>query len=142
MVRDYLNTLKSRGNFSWSELSSLSGLPDATIRKIFSGETADPRLDTVTKLVIAMGGSMNELVSIKEKNDDHDEEDIQMNAITAIQQVYEARISDLKETNAEHTNSLKKDKHYLAITVCILGAVLLLFLLMDLLMGSVGWIRY
>lgn len=51
MVREYLTALKNKGNFSWSDLSGLSGLPDATIRKIFSGETADPRLET------AMGGS-------------------------------------------------------------------------------------
>ena len=67
MVKDYLNALKNKGNFSWSDLSNLSGIPDATIRKIFSGETADPRLETVVKLVTAMGVSMDELVNGGEK---------------------------------------------------------------------------
>ena len=61
MVKEYLTALKNKGNFSWSDLSNLSGLPDATIRKIFSGETADPRLETVVKLVAAMGGSLDEM---------------------------------------------------------------------------------
>ena len=61
MVKNYLTSLKNKGNFSWSELSEMSGLPDATIRKIFSGETADPRFETVAKLVMAMGGSLDEI---------------------------------------------------------------------------------
>lgn len=136
MVKDYLNALKNKGNFSWSDLSNLSGLPDATIRKIFSGETADPRLETVVKLVNAMGGSMDELVNGEKK------EEVEMNAIMAIKEVYEARIADIKQSSAEHTSSLQRDKRYLAITVCILGIVLILFLVMDLMMGNIGWIRY
>lgn len=136
MVKDYLTALKNKGNFSWSDLSSLSGILDATIRKIFSGETADPRLETVAKLVNAMGGSMDELVNGEKK------EEVEMNAVIALKEVYEARIADIKESAAEHTKSLQKDKKNLFIMVCTLGAFLLVFLLVDLLMGSVGWIRY
>lgn len=136
MVREYLVALKDKGNFSWSELSSLSGLPDATIRKIFSGETADPRFETVLKLVTAMGGSMDEIV------DGPQEGETEMNAIIAIKEVYEARIEDLKTSAAEHIASLTKDKHFLAMIVCVLGAVLIGSLLVDLFIGSVGWIRY
>ncbi len=137
MVKDYLNALKNKGNFSWSDLSNLSGIPDATIRKIFSGETADPRLETVVKLVTAMGGSMDELVNGGEKK-----EEVEMNAIMAIKEVYEARIADIKESSAEHTKSLQRDKMHLTVVACILGMILILFLLVDLLVGSVGWIRY
>ena len=137
MVKDYLNALKNKGNFSWSDLSNLSGIPDATIRKIFSGETADPRLETVVKLVTAMGGSMDELVNGGEKK-----EEVEMNAIMAIKEVYEARIADIKESSAEHTMSLQRDKMHLTVVACILGMILILFLLVDLLVGSVGWIRY
>ena len=136
MVRDYLIALKNKGNFSWSDLSNLSGLPDATIRKIFSGETADPRFETVVKLVNAMGGSLNELT----ENDKG--EDPEMNAIIAIKEVYEARIQDIKASSSEHVESLKKDKTFLAIAVCVLGGFLLCALLVDLFIGSIGWIRY
>ena len=136
MVKEYLNALKQKGNFSWSDIASLSGLPDATIRKVFSGETADPRFDTVLKLVTAMGGSMEELINGKH------EVEADMNAIIAIKEVYEARISDIKTSTAEHAASLKKDKHYLAVLVCVLGAILIGSLLVDLFIGSVGWIRY
>lgn len=101
-MREYLISLKNKGNYSWSDLSNLSGLPDATIRKIFSGETSDPRFETVAKLVTAMGGSLNEIV------DEPQEGDLDMNAIIAIKEVYEARISDLKTASSEHIRSLSK----------------------------------
>ena len=131
-----MNDLKTKGNFSWSELSNLSGIPDATIRKIFSGETADPRLETVVKLVAAMGGSLDELVS------GHKNAEVETNAITAIKEIYEARIADLKASSADHTNSLEKDKKYLSIAVCVLSILLILFVVLDLMLGSIGWIRY
>ena len=128
--------LKNKGNFSWSDLSALSGLPDATIRKIFSGETADPRLETVVKLVTAMGGSMDEMMGAEKK------EDIEMNAIMAIKEVYEARIADIKASSTEHINSLKKDKRYLFAAFSVLAVFLLLILAADVLIGGSGWIRY
>ncbi len=136
MIKDYLISLKNKGNFSWSDLSNLSGLPDATIRKIFSGETADPRFETVVKLVTAMGGSLNEIIESKEG------EEQEMNAIIAIKEVYEARINDIKTASSEYAESLKKDKRYLAIAVCVLGIFLLSALLVDFFVGSVGWVRY
>ena len=114
----------------------MSGLPDTTIRKIFSGETSDPRFETVAKLVTAMGGSMNDII---EKNQ---EEEIEINSIIAIKEVYEARIADLKSASIELTSLLRKDKKYLATVTCVLGAVFIGFLIFDLFVGSVGWIRY
>ena len=136
MVKDYLNALKSKGNFSWSDLSNMSVLPDATIRKIFSGETADPRLDTVAKLVNAMGGSLDELVG-REK-----EAEVEKTAIMSLSDVYEARIADIKASSESHIESLRRDKRYLAAAVFVLGIILIIFLLIDLLIGTVGWIRY
>ena len=65
MVKDYLKTLKDKGDFTCAELSNLSGIPEATIRKIISGETPDPRFETVSKLVNAMGGSIDDILGRK-----------------------------------------------------------------------------
>lgn len=137
MVKDYLTSLKKRGNFSWSDLSEMSGLPDATIRKIFSGETADPRFETVARLVNAMGGSLDEIVG-KAK----EEEKPEINAISTIKEIYETRIEDIKKSSEEHIESLKKDKKHLAIACAVLGLFLIGWLLVDLMIGSVGWFRY
>ena len=136
MVKDYLNALKNKGNFSWAEISNLSGIPEPTIRKILSGETTDPRFDTVTKLVSAMGGSMNDILEHKK------EEDLEMNAIIALKEVYESRISDIKEHLGEHIGALRKDKHVLAIVAGTLMMVLIGLLILDISLGSHGWVRY
>ena len=69
MVKDYLNALKKAGNYSWAEIENQSGIPEATARKIFSGETSDPRLETVARLVIAMGGNMDDAINNQKKKE-------------------------------------------------------------------------
>ena len=91
MVRDYLNALKNKGNFTYAELSNLSSIPEATIRKIFTGETPDPRFDTVAKLVAAMGGTLDDAFSTKK------EKVIEANVVTEFKAVYESRIESLHE---------------------------------------------
>ena len=132
MIKDYLNQLKTTGGYSWAEIANLSGIPEATVRKVFSGETADPRFETVAKIVTAMGGSLGDAVNSKEGKD------IEMNAILALKEAYEDRIKDIKE----HIASLSKDKRILAITAGSLMIVMLGVLIADLSLGSFGWVRY
>lgn len=136
MVRDYLVSLKNKGNFSWNDLSEMSGLPDTTIRKIFSGETADPRFETVVRLVSAMGGSLDDILGKKE------EEKIEINAILALKDTYELRISEMKLSSSELISSLRKDKKCLAIVSVSLLFFYSAFIVVDFFMSSVGWIRY
>lgn len=142
MVKEYLKSLKDKGNYSWSDISTASGLPEATIRKIFSGETADPRFETVVRLVSAMGGSLDKIHDIEQAEKIKKDEDSQMQALMAIKEVYEERIKDIKASSAEHLQSLKRDKRILAVAFCVLGAFLIGILLVDLFIGSIGWIRY
>ena len=69
---------------------------------------------------------------------DAKEESIEMNSIMTMKSIYEGRIDDIKE----HMESLKKDKRHLTIAVCVLAAVLLIFITVDVLVGSIGWIRF
>ena len=145
MIKEYLKHLKTSGNFSWQDISRTSGLPEATIRKIFSGETPDPRFETVARLVRAMGGSLNQLNDIENAEQSiksEKTEDAQIKSLTAVKELYEERIKEIKESSAEQVHSLKRDKKILAVTVGILASVLLGILLLDLCVGSAGWIQY
>lgn len=139
MVRDYLNALKNKGNFKFSELSNLSGVPEATIRKIFTGETPDPRFDTVAKLVSAMGGTLDDAFSTKK------EKDIEANVVTELKANYEIHIENLRERIADMNEAiefLKRDRKILGIITGILVAVLVLLLVFDIAIGSHGWVQY
>ena len=142
MIKEYLKELKANGNFSWNDISEASGLPEATIRKIFSGETVDPRFETVVRLVSAMGGSLSKINEIEKESKIEKNDDSQIKALIAVKEVYEERIKDIKSSFAEHIQSLKRDKRILAVTVCILILFLISTLLMDLFIGNIGWLRY
>lgn len=114
MIKTGLNELKNKVKISCAEWSKLSNVPEATIRKILSGETDDPRLETVARLVVSAGGSMDDLVGIKK------EEKIEANAMLTLKEAYESRIADIKE----HMNSLKQDKKiFLIAAAALLGVV-------------------
>lgn len=142
MIKEYLKYLKVNGGFSWHDISSASGLPEATIRKIFSGETADPRFDTVVRLVSAMGGSLDKINAIEKVEKVEITEDEQMKALIALKDVYEERIKDIKASSEENIKTLKKDKKILTIAVFILSVFLIGALVVDLFIGSFGWLRY
>ena len=132
MVKEYLHTLKSAGNYSWSDIANLSGIPEATVRKVFSGETADPRFETIAKLVISMGGDMNDAMDNKKKKE------IEISSTITLKESCEMRLEDQKEYIA----SLKKDKKILAIAVGSLILFVVVLLVLDILVGSYGWVRH
>lgn len=142
MIKEYLKYLKTNGNFSWNDISSASGLPEATIRKIFSGETADPRFETVVRLVSAMGGSLDKINAIEKVQNVDISDDAQIKALNALKEVYEERIKDIKQSSTEQIQSLQRDKKILIIIVCVLSTLLVGALLVDLLIGTVGWLRH
>lgn len=132
MVIDYLNILKNKGNFKFSELSNLSGIPETTIRKIFTGETPDPRFETVAKLVAAMGGSLDDAFSTKK------EKNIEANVVTELKAAYDLRIENLRE----QLEFIKRDRKILGIIAGILVAVIIALFAFDIALGTHGWVRY
>ena len=139
MVKDYLNTLKIKGNFTTADISKLSGIPEATVRKILSGETADPRLETIVKLVASMGGSMDDIAGGKK------EIEIENNAVMVLKEAYESRIEALRERIDDikkYAESLHRDKKMLGIAVLALGLLLVGLLVFDIALDSNGWLRH
>ena len=146
--RKYLLTLKERSGMSWAELSAATQLPDSTIRKIFSGDTSDPRLETISLTVTAMGGSLDDMLTGQPLQDSKppdakssvDPSNSQSEA--SLRRAYERRLFEVKMSSERYIRSLKRDKLLLFIISCTLTAILLLFLALDLALGSAGWIRY
>ena len=147
MIIDYLNALKNKGNFTYEAIAKLSGIPESTVKNIMTGKTEDPRFETLSKMVYAMGGSMDE-VNSRTKG-----EDVEMNSVILIKELYEARlaaakehsqerIKDIKESNDKHIETLKTNNKRLWITATALVVFVLGIIIFDALLGNVGWIRY
>lgn len=123
----YLNTLKSNGKYSWADLSSGTGIPQSTIRDIFSGKTACPSFETLSKLIIYMGGDMSAIVDAQPT----EEGDSMTAIIAALTATYESYIA-----------SLKHEKRVWTVFALVLSAFVLAVLLWDITHGGMGYIRY
>ena len=66
MLATQLKLLKEKRKLTTQQLSDLSGVPVGTINRILSGQTDNPSFQTVCDLVMAMDGSLDELVGIQE----------------------------------------------------------------------------
>ena len=118
MVKDYLTTLKNAGDFSWAEISNISGYPESTIRKIFSGETADPRFETVAKIVLGMGGNLDDAISSSKKKE------IEVSSTISLKESCDQRLADQRE----YIDSLKRDKKMLGVAVAVLTSIIIITL--------------
>ena len=126
-IRAYLTELKNRSGMSWTALEKATGISESAIRKIFSGETADPRFGTVQSLVNAMGGSMEGAGS--EKEAEHGD-------------IYAEHIEEIRRNAEKQIRSLRRDKTILAFTTGILLLIIIALMVLDLAFGTKGWIRY
>ena len=154
MLPTYLNTLKNQGNFTLETISNLSGIPEATVKNILSGKTEDPRFETVSAIVKAMGGSLDAIYCATKK------EDVEANSIITLKETYEQRIRDIKEhydarladtkehyerilaNKKEHIDTIQLDKRWFRIATCICAFALVVLFIVELLTPGLGWFRY
>lgn len=125
MISNQLKLLKERRKLTNQQLSDLSGVPIGTINRIMAGQTDNPSFQTVCDIVMAMDGSLDELVGIKEET--HQEK---KTANKEIIHLYESMLAN-KE----------KWMHRLFICCCILMAVLIGIVIFDLTNPQIGFFQ-
>lgn len=100
-VKDYLVALKDAGKFTFEDIANISGIPIATIRNIYSGKTPDARFGTIAKIVISLGGDLNELIGYEKKKE------IEVNSTVSLKETYEMRIADIIKSYEERIEDIK-----------------------------------
>jgi transcriptional regulator with XRE-family HTH domain len=115
---------------STKDIADRCGLPSETVRSIIGGKTPDPRLSTVTSIVNALDGSLDEIgEGIKPE---------EQNMSESVIELYEQRLKD----KDERIKAVIRDKRIYMITVGVLVLILIGFFVVDILIGSEGWIVY
>ena len=61
MWLDALKSMKEKSNLTAAEIAAGAGVPKPTLEKILSGETKDPRLPTMRKIVYFLGYKLEDL---------------------------------------------------------------------------------
>ena len=100
-VREYLHALMKTGNFTYEDAANLSGIPLQTVRNIITGKTPDPRFGTVAKIIISLGGDLNEIVGYEKKKE------IEVNSTVSLKETYEMRIADLVKSYEDRITDVK-----------------------------------
>ncbi len=100
-VREYIVALKNTGNFSYEDIANLSGIPLQTVRNIYTGKTPDPRFATVAKIIISLGGDLNEIIGYEKKKE------IEVNSTVSLKETYEMRIADLIKSYEDRIADIK-----------------------------------
>ena len=106
-AREYILALKDAGKFTLEDIANVSGLPLSTIRNICSGKTPDARFGTIAKIVISLGGDLNELIGYEKKKE------IEVNSTVSLKETYEMRIADIissYETRIEDVKALCEER--------------------------------
>lgn len=100
-AKDYILALKDAGSFTLEDIANVSGIPLPTIKNICSGKTPDARFGTVAKIVLSLGGDLNELVGYEKKKE------IEVNSTVSLKETYEMRISDLINSYDKRIEDIK-----------------------------------
>ena len=61
MWLENLKDLKKKTGMSAKQIADLSHLPERTVNRIFSGDTDNPYVDTIRRIVTALGGNLNDI---------------------------------------------------------------------------------
>lgn len=100
MIAAKLKDLKESVGITVKEWSKRSNIPEDTINKILQGVTRNPTFDTISALVVAAGGSVDELLEIKraarQQTVHSDPEEDSMKLVETVARLYEDRIDHLK----------------------------------------------
>lgn len=101
-AKEYILALKEAGNFTYEDIANLSGIPLQTVRNICTGKTPDARFGTIAKIVISLGGDLNELIGYEKKKE------IEVNSTVSLKETYEMRISDLIDSYDRRIEDIKE----------------------------------
>ena len=100
-AKEYILALKEAGSFSLEDIANVSGIPLQTVRNICSGKTPDARFGTVAKIVISLGGDLNELIGYEKKKE------IEVNSTVSLKETYEMRIADIINSYEQRIEDVK-----------------------------------
>ena len=103
IVIKYLITLKEKSGLTYEAIAEASGVPESTIKRLFSGKVENPGLDNILPIMYVLGGSFEE-ISGKSKDE------VKEFSISSIKEMYEFQTAEMAKLNETHINNIRA--HY------------------------------
>ena len=158
LVAKYITALKDKTGLSYETIAQKSSTSESTVKNLCLGKTEDPRLNTVAPVIYAMGGSVDEMYTGKNKDA------VKEISISSIKEIYEQQLSEMAKINETHINNIRshyeqhrddtisnferllkeKDKQitFFKILACIGLGILIGILILEVTNPNLGWIRF
>ena len=121
-----------------AKLSELTDIPATTLSKILNGSTDSPAFANIAAIVKVLGGSLDVMVGIVS---DPDAAPVQQSERQLYQQLIADKERQLRSVNGmleQKQQWLRKMWRVLVLMIVIIGTILIV----DICIGSVGFIRY
>lgn len=131
MEVEYIKSLKQAKNLKVKDLAEMTGIPESTINNFLSRKTESPSFSMMSKLCIAVGGSLDEMIGLKEIVEKKAEEQSSKELLSSITDIYKEQIEDLKERN----NDLKEDKKNLTKEKFCLYGIIVALIILEFILG-------
>lgn len=102
-AREYVLALKDAGKFTNEDMANISGVPLQTVKNFCTGKTGkNPGFPVIVKLVVSMGGDLNELIGYEKKKE------IEINSTVSMKETYEMRIADIISSYEARIEDIKE----------------------------------
>lgn len=131
MEVEYIKSLKQAKNLKVKDLAEMTGIPESTINNFLSRKTESPSFSMMSKLCIAVGGSLDEMIGLKEIVEKKAEEQSSKELLSSITDIYKEQIEDLKERNSD----LKEDKKNLTKEKLFLYGIIIALIFLEFILG-------
>ena len=171
IVVKYLMTLKEKSGLTYEAIAEASGIPESTIKKLFSGKVENPGVDTILPIMYVLGGSFEEISG-------RGKDEVKEFSISSIKEMYEFQLAEHRKTEEahianirqhyeqhredvtnnyemrladkreiikekdEHIKTLKKENLISKVLAGIGYAVLIVLLILEVTNPSLGWIKF
>lgn len=135
---EHLKALKEKRDLTYAEIAEIADIPLTTITRIFSGTTPNPTFETIAKITIALGGSLDGIAGIKSTDKTPSPVQQTIASYSELLKEKDDRIKDLKEDVKE----VRREKHRFAIALACIVGVILIVLTVDIFNGHFGYFRY
>ena len=130
--------LMERQNMTQAKLSELTDIPATTLSKILNGSTDSPAFANIAAIVKVLGGSLDVMVGIVS---DSDAAPVQQTERQLYRQLLADKERQLRSVNGileQKQEWLRKMRRAPIVTIIIIGIILIV----DICIGSIGFIRY
>lgn len=135
-----LKMIKQDKGLHNSEIAAVGDLPLATVTRVFNGQTPNPTFETITRIAIAMGVSLDELAGLKQPDAPPIPSPIE-NTLTSYAELLKEKDDRIKELK-EDKDFIRREKYKLVGMLMGVLATVLILVVVDILNGDFGYFRY